>query len=295
MTFIPAIINDKEIKLYKFRGEGLEVKQNLELEQLSKNSDLIRICCLDLETTGLNHAEDEIIEIAMKLFEVSKSSVTEVVVVKELESYNEPKKLISKEITDLTGITNEMVSGKSVNWNEVTRLLNLSQIVVAHNASFDRAFLEQYVTTKNIWACSSQDVDWKKRGFFNQKLELLSIWHGFYYQSHRAMNDVHATIHLLTHPSYASSSPINELINNAKNVHYKIENSFSYNELYINMIKKRVPRYFFNRDDKTWSIFLTTKESLDIEVDWLKENIYQGFFKGRVINIGLYDKYKNRL
>ena len=287
--------NDKEIKLYKYSGEDLEVKQAFELEPLNKDSNLIRICCLDLETTGLKHDEDEIIEIAMRLFEVDKIDATEVTAVKTYESYNQPKKAISEEITQLTGITEEMVKGKTVDWKEVTRLLSLSQIVVAHNANFDRAFLEQYIVTNNIWACSSNDVNWKKRGFFNQKLELLSIWHGFYYESHRAMNDVNATIHLLTHSSYSNNKPINELIENAKNVHYKIENSFPYSEFRVDTIKKRVPRYFFNRDNKTWSIFLSTKEALDTEVEWLKANIYEGFFKGRVINIGLFDKYKNRL
>ena len=96
MTFIPAIINDKEIKLYKFAGEGLEISRAIDLEPLSKDSEYIRICCLDLETTGLNHNEDEIIEIAMKLFEVNKVNGSEVKSVKAYESYNEPKKEISK-------------------------------------------------------------------------------------------------------------------------------------------------------------------------------------------------------
>ena len=295
MTFIPAIINDKEIKLYKYAGETLLVNKSTDLEPLPKDSEFIRICCLDLETTGLNHNEDEIIEIAMKLFEVNKIDAKEVVTVNSYESYNEPRKPISKEITSLTGISPEMVKGKAVNWEEVRRLLAVSQIVVAHNAAFDRAFLEQYIKTSNIWACSSNDVDWKGRGFFNQKLELLCIWHGFYYESHRAMNDVNATIHLITHPSYNGDVPVNELIENAKNVHYKIENAFPYNEMHVDTIKKRVPRYFYNREDKTWSIFLTSKNALDIETEWLKDNIYNGFFKGKVINIGLFDKYKNRL
>ena len=295
MAFIPALINNKEIKLYKFAGEGLEINKGYVLEPLPKDSNLIRICCLDLETTGLDNKSDEVIEIAMKLFEVDKVEATNVNAVKAYESYNEPKKPISKEITDLTGITPEMVRGKSIDWKEVSRLLAVSQIVVAHNATFDRGFLEQYVKTTNIWACSAKDVKWKNRGFFNQKLELLSIWHGFYYESHRAMNDVNATIHLLTHPSNTSNMPINELIINAKQQHYKIENTFPYNDIHIDLIKKRTPRYFYNREDKSWCIFLTTKKELDIEIEWLKENIYNGFFKGKVINIGVFDKYKDRV
>ena len=171
MSFIPALINNKEINLYKYAGEGLEIDKGHSLEPLSKESNIIRICCLDLETTGLDNKSDEVIEIAMKLFEVDKLDATEIKAVKAYESYNEPRKPISDEITQLTGITPEMVKGQSIDWKEVSRLLGVSQIVVAHNAAFDRGFLEQYIKTSNIWACSSKDVDWKARGFFNQKLD----------------------------------------------------------------------------------------------------------------------------
>ena len=68
-----------------------------------------------------------------------------------------------------------------------------------------RKFIDKYITTKNIGACSQNDIIWKERGFFKQGLEMLCIWHGFYYAAHRAMNDVNAMIHLLSYPSYKSN------------------------------------------------------------------------------------------
>ena len=54
------------------------------------------------------------------------------------------------------------------------------------------------------------------RDFKAFKQELLCIWHGFYYDSHRAMMDIDALIYLLSHPSYSDNKPIVELIQNAK-------------------------------------------------------------------------------
>ena len=110
--------------------------------------------------------------------------------------------------------TNEIVKGKSIDWTLVERLLSYSQLIVAHNAWFDRNMLEKYIRPRNIWACSSNDVDWGKRGFAKSSLELLSIWHGFYYDAHREMNDVNATIYLVTHPYYSNNKPILEIIKN---------------------------------------------------------------------------------
>ena len=160
------------------------------------------MCFVDLETTGLSYSDDEIIEIGVRTLAVNKNNYQDVKAVAEYESYNDTDIEIDEEITQLTGITKEMVQGKAINWNEVQSVLSVSDVIVAHNASFDRHFLEKNIDFKNVWACSKADIDWKERGFLNTKLELLSIWHGFYYDSHRAMNDVNATIHLLLHPSY---------------------------------------------------------------------------------------------
>ena len=283
--------NNNFILLKKYEGEGMEPDNDIQLTELDKNSDKIRICVLDLETTGLSHDDDEVIEIAMKLIEVDKKSGNYATAVKKYESYNQPKKRISEEITALTGITNEVVKGKVIDWTLVERLLSYSQLIVAHNAWFDRNMLEKYIRPRNIWGCSSNDIDWKKRGFSKSSLELLSIWHGFYYEAHRAMNDVNATIHLMTHPHY-DIKPIAELIENAKKPHYNIVNKFSYNEEYVKLLRKRNRAYKFNRDNKSWSILLNDDKRLEEEKEWLADTIYNGIFNGSIKFIDLYDKYK---
>ena len=288
MGFLKELDSNDSINLYKFTGRGLDLSEDT---SLLGNENFIRVSFLDFETTGLDFDRDEVIEIGLRTIAVNKKNYKEFYTVKEYESYNDTDLKIDEEITMLTGITKEMVSGKKIDWEIVENILKISDVMVAHNASFDRWFLEKNIDCKNVWACSKADIDWKDRGFLNTKLELLSIWHGFYYDSHRAMNDVNATIHLLLHPSYDTYSPLEELVENSQKSHHLVINKFSYNQVFINMLKRR-GGYRYNPSDKSWRILFKEKEKADIEVDWLKQNIYNGYFKGEVREIGLFDKYK---
>ena len=66
------------------------------------------------------------------------------------EALSQPLVSISEDITKINGITNEMVEGKSIDWGKVDAILSTSQLVVAHNANFDRPFL---VSGKGLPQC----------------------------------------------------------------------------------------------------------------------------------------------
>ena len=53
----------------------------------------------------------------------------------------------------------------------VNEIFSISQLCVAHNASFDRAFLDRYLdgSKTKVWACSINDINWIERGFTNKK------------------------------------------------------------------------------------------------------------------------------
>ena len=70
MNFIPSLTKkDQSINLYKYNGEGLEPINTL------FNDNGLKICFLDLETTGLDKFASEIIEVAMKLILVDENQV----------------------------------------------------------------------------------------------------------------------------------------------------------------------------------------------------------------------------
>lgn len=102
---------------------------------------------LDLETTGVDE-QAEIIEIG--LVKVCQGNIVE-----KYEKLIKPSKSIPEEITLLTGINNDMVLTKST-WPEIqSEVLEFidDNLIVAHNASFDRGFLEKALGFElaNFW------------------------------------------------------------------------------------------------------------------------------------------------
>ena len=138
------------------------------------------------------------------------------------------------------------------------------------------------------------DIDWYKRNFKSYKQELLCLWHGFYYESHRAMMDINALIHLLTHSSYIKNKPIVELIQNAKKPVCRVEALFAKFE-YKNLLKKRNYKWYNSGKNKEGNFWykIINHNNIDDERDWLNRNIYNGQFQGRFIEITIIDKYKN--
>jgi DNA polymerase III subunit epsilon len=71
-------------------------------------------------------------------------------------------------------------------------------IVVAHNANFDRKFVERYSSFRKHWACSATEVEWRKLGFDGSRLGYLLAGIGLFHQAHRAIDDCHALIEILS-------------------------------------------------------------------------------------------------
>ena len=187
LAFLKNLSRNNSISLYKFSGDSFRTTTN---DSLIDDEKYVKVSFIDFETTGLDFEKDEVIEIGLRTIAVNKHDYQDFYSLKDYESYNDTNNLIDEEVTMLTGITKDMILDKKIDWTEVESILKISDVVVAHNATFDRWFLEKHVDIKNIWACSKADINWKSRGFLNTKLELLSIWHGFYYDSIGVMNDV---------------------------------------------------------------------------------------------------------
>jgi len=285
MTFIKSIKTSENKIILKNLGAPSP-------ELLITDQECISIVFLDTETTGVNRTNDKIIELALKIATFEKSSGMIVSIDQVYESFNDPGEEISQEITMLTGISNEMIQDQSIDWSMVDTILKDADIVVAHNASFDRAFVEKHssVSPNKIWACSINDIDWLSRGFSSFKQELLCYWHGFYFEAHRAMNDVDALIHLLTHPSYDIDRPVLELIENSQKPTYIIfATNFNYDPVKKDIVKAN--KYKWNPDEKIWYKNVTF-DILESEKEWLTGVIYDFHFEGRVEEINPINKYK---
>jgi len=286
MTFISQLSqNNGNIILKKFEGSSFP-----RFNRDHSGAGIVKVCFLDLETTGLDKIEDKIIELALKLVAIDRNNGELLGVIAEYQSFQDPNEHIDEKITLINGINNEMVQGFSVDWGEVNNLIGAADIILAHNAAFDRAFMDRSldISKEKVWSCSISDIDWLKRGFTSNKQELLCFWHGFYYESHRAMFDVDALIGLLTHESYDDNKPMIELLDNASKPYYKL---LAIDSPYDTKDKLKANDYNWDPERRSWWKRLRLEE-IETEQDWLTENVYIGHFTGIVEEIPLVEKYK---
>jgi DNA polymerase III subunit epsilon len=166
------------------------------------NSPKLVAAVVDVETTGTNPDRDKIIELGICLFEYERQTGRIYKVLGSWEWFEDPGLSIPPEITTITGITDEMVTRHHIDERAVNDLLNRVVLVIAHNADFDRRFLEKRLpvfTTKH-WACSRFDIDWKAEGIRSSALEFVAYSLGFFHDGHRAASDCRATLHALAQP-----------------------------------------------------------------------------------------------
>lgn len=114
---------------------------------------------MDTETTGLQHARDEIIEIGAVAFtHDNDGAIGDVVGV--YSGFRQPSEPIPTEITRLTGITDDMVAGHDIDLDALHALIEPEDLIIAHNAAFDRPFCERLspVFVSKTWACDRDPV-----------------------------------------------------------------------------------------------------------------------------------------
>lgn len=260
---------------------------------IKNNADIIRVgTVLDVETTGLNQSEDAIIEIGLRQFLFNKNTGEILALGKSYSSFQDPDRKLSSEIIALTGITDEMVAHQKIDWEQVNTLLQESAVIVAHNARFDRPFIDKKskVSTEKIWACSFKQIDWNVKGYFSAKLELLNIYHGFFADSHRALNDADALLYLLSQTDTATNKPyFLELANNAKRLMTQVVATAAPFDA-----KEHLKSRGYNWDsvNRFWAKTIF-KDDVAAEISWLEEVVYCGPFGGIIRDIALADNFKN--
>ncbi|EHR00272.1 3'-5' exonuclease [Bradyrhizobium sp. WSM471] len=156
---------------------------------------------VDVETTGLDSATDEIIELAMLAFDYSTDGAF-VASANTFDQLREPGQPIPPEVTRLTGITDEMVADQSIDCASVDAFIADAALVIAHNAAFDRRVCERLVPSfaAKPWACSIREVDWIFEGFESARLSSLAAGYGRFFDSHRALHDCEAALDVLSRP-----------------------------------------------------------------------------------------------
>lgn len=269
----------------------------------------MRVCTvvvLDTETTGLDASKEKIIELALLKVQIDLDTgvpIGEVTVYDELEDPGIP---IPKEIEKITGITNAMVAGKQLDDGRIAALMQGVDLVIAHNAGFDRPFVESRLPlfSQLAWACSFADISWKDQGRSSAKLESLAQALGYFYDAHRAEMDCHALLAVLAAPLPVTPAPIAAdlvtpsntglawLIGKAQHPIYRLQAT---NAPFDAKDKLKARGYRWNAEQKVWHTRLDSPHALQEECAWLKENAYHQ--RSAVVQVEKLDarvRYSNR-
>ena len=234
----------------------------------------LRLVMLDTETTGLDSSKDSIIELAMLRVDIDSASGLPVGAVDVYDGLQDPGKPIPPEVVALTGIHDADVRGQQLDEARVRNMLEGVDLVVAHNAGFDRPFVERRMAefAQLRWACSVAEIDWKAEGRSSAKLESLAQAHGWFYDAHRAEMDCHALLAVLAQTlPQAGHTGLAHLLAAASQPSYALQATNAPFEA-KDLLKSR--GYRWNAEQRVWHTRLSNAAALKAECAWLKANVY---------------------
>ncbi len=249
-----------------------------------------------METTGLDAARDEVIELAMVKFTYLPDGRI-VRIADTFTSFNEPSNPLPSEIIDLTGITDEMVRGHRIDPDAVAEFAADSAIVIAHNANFDRKFAERYwpVFELKSWGCSATEVEWRKHGFDGSRLGYLLAGVGLFHQAHRAIDDCRALIEILASDIPKLNKPaLAVLLECARRKTMRIWAEQSPFDL-KGELKKRGYRWNDGTDGRPRSWYIDVDEANQAsEAEFLRKTIYLRDVEPRIQAMSAFTRFSNR-
>ena len=155
---------------------------------------------VDVETTGLDPATEKVIELAVRRFRYDPGG--HIVEIGRSWCWREdPGMALPEDIVRITGITDQDLIGRRIDDRIAIDVISSADVVIAHNAAFDRPMIERRLTGLPTmqWACSCHEIDWSAAGFEGRSLVWLCAQAGWFYEAHRAEGDVDALIQLLRH------------------------------------------------------------------------------------------------
>jgi DNA polymerase-3 subunit epsilon len=168
------------------------------------------ICGIDLETTGFDCKKELVTEVGAVLWDTEMN--------RPVKFFNELVKIdrpLTQEIINLTGIDDALLSqfgeDSTQVWNDLKKFCSKADAFMAHNAPFDRGFIEHHgFKTDKLWIDSCVDVPYDK-AIQTRKLTYLASDHGFVNPfAHRAVTDTLSMFAIVENYDW------NEVIENAK-------------------------------------------------------------------------------
>ena len=237
-----------------------------------QNVKTFKACIIDTETTGLDTENCEIIELGYQVIEFDSAGHFYRVLLAQ-NFLNEPEGGIPEEVTQVTGITLEEVKGHQIPWEQVVTELNDMDLFVAHNAGFDRPILERYhpLFAEKVWGCSASQIDWFALAHVSSRSQEFLCWKigKFFYDAHRAIDDVQALTHLLSQPIGEPQHPaFFYLLQSVRQSKIMIKATGAPFDVKDDLKKRG---YRWNNTEKVWQKVLPAATQEE-ELNWLMEH-----------------------
>lgn len=176
---------------------GMEAYMLDDTKELYDESFADEYVVFDIETTGLDPNSCAITEIGAVRLRKGE-------IIDTFSTFVDPQMPISAQITDLTGITDEMVKGAPAAGEALQMFKKFAgdTPLAAHNASFDLSFIDKYAEQAGIiFENERLDTLWLiKRMFPDRKsysLGKLAADFGIKFKHHRALSDAECTAKLM--------------------------------------------------------------------------------------------------
>jgi len=166
----------------------------------SKKIDEVEFIVFDLETTGLNPSQHEIIEIGAVKFKNGE-------IIDEFNTFVKAENKIPPKITEITGIEEKMLIDAPPLKDAINKFLEFADksVLVAHNADFDYGFIRSALQNLNIKKDEFTVLDTLSlsralvKDIKNYKLNTLSAYFAVELENHhRALDDAQATAEILS-------------------------------------------------------------------------------------------------
>lgn len=217
---------EQAISLLESTGNFRVLRRLPEVEVVNADvaDDSTAAIVVDVETTGLDVDNDEVIQLGMIKFTFDRTGRIGRVVGR-YESFNEPSIKIPSGITSLSGIRDEDVKGHKIRSTDLDLFVDGASLVIAHNAAFDRPFCERLFSkfAGLSWACTATEIDWYTEGESSRRLEHIAQSFGYFYNAHRALDDCNAVLNILSFQLPRSRRlALSQLLNSARQTTVKI-------------------------------------------------------------------------
>lgn len=243
---------------------------------------------VDVETTGLNSDTDKIIELAVQRFLFD--DLGRITKVGQPRVWREdPGVELDPQITQLTGLTDAVLKDQVIDDVMAADILNSADLIIAHNATFDRPFVDKRLPAiaGKPWACSMREIDWLNLGFDGRALAHLVAQCGWFYEGHRAENDILALIYLLAHDLPDGRTLMAELVDTSE------RDTFFVNAVGAPFDTKDLLKargYRWNATMRFWSKEITEAER-ESEAAWLNSDVYFGYGEPSFISVSACERY----